>query len=96
MRRRTPSHGIGEASGKGRAARAATMAINDRKLGRKRLRTAVSVSVKVTSGRDFGVPELEIALGRVHDAVGPDAPIRWGHRFQYLLVGKARVEITAR
>jgi cell division protein FtsZ len=87
--------GTGEASGEGRAAKAAAAAIANPLLDETSIKSARGVLISIAGARDLTLFELDQAATLVRDEVDPDANIILGAIFDDTLEGLIRVSVVA-
>ncbi|MCR4268722.1 cell division protein FtsZ [Nitratireductor sp. ZSWI3] len=87
--------GTGEASGDGRAMKAAEAAIANPLLDEANMRGARGVLVSISGGRDMTLFEVDEAATRIREEVGDDAEIIVGAIFDNSLEGVFRVSVVA-
>ena len=87
--------GTGEASGEGRAIKAAQAAINNPLLDDVSMKGARGVIINVTGGYDLTLFEVDEACNLVRDEVDPNANIIVGSTFDESLSGTIRVSVVA-
>ncbi|MBD8554170.1 cell division protein FtsZ [Rhizobium sp. CFBP 8762] len=87
--------GTGEASGEGRAMKAAEAAIANPLLDEASMRGAKGVLVSISGGMDMTLFEVDEAASRIRDEVYEDANIVVGAIFDQELAGKFRVSVVA-
>ena len=86
--------GVGEASGEGKAGKAAEKAINSPLLECP-METARKLLVNISGNSDLGMKEVEEVMRIVHDAVDPDAAIIFGVIIEPDLGDSLRVTVIA-
>lgn len=86
--------GVGEASGEGKAGKAAEKAINSPFLEYP-METARKLLVNISGNSDLGMKEVEEVMRIVHDAVDPDAAIIFGVIIDPDLGDSLRVTVIA-
>ncbi|MFA7413416.1 MAG: cell division protein FtsZ [Rhizobium sp.] len=87
--------GTGEASGEGRAMKAAEAAIANPLLDEVSMRGARGVLISISGGTDMTLFEVDEAATRIRDEVDHDADIVVGAIFDKELAGKFRVSVVA-
>ncbi|EKF41415.1 cell division protein FtsZ [Nitratireductor indicus C115] len=87
--------GTGEASGDGRAMKAAEAAIANPLLDESDMKGARGVLVSISGGRDMTLFEVDEAATRIREEVGDDAEIIVGAIFDNSLEGLFRVSVVA-
>src|SRR3954469_556508 len=87
--------GLGEGEGEHRAVEAAEAALGDPLLDDVSVEGARGVLVNVTGGPDTTLLEVAAAVGRVREAVDPDATIVFGAVLDPALEGRLRVSVVA-
>jgi cell division protein FtsZ len=87
--------GLGEGEGGRRAVEAAEAAIGNPLLDDVSVEGARGVLVNVTGGPDTTLLEVAAAVGRVREAVDPDATIVFGAVLDSALEGRRRVSVVA-
>ncbi len=87
--------GTGEASGDGRAIKAAEAAINNPLLDDLSMKGARGVIINVTGGYDMTLFEADEACNRIRDEVDPNANIIFGATFDEHMDGMMRVSVVA-
>lgn len=87
--------GTGEASGDGRAIKAAESAINNPLLDDLSMKGARGVIINVTGGYDMTLFEADEACNRIRDEVDPNANIIFGATFDENMDGVMRVSVVA-
>lgn len=87
--------GTGEASGDGRAIKAAESAINNPLLDDLSMKGARGVIINVTGGYDMTLFEADEACNRIRDEVDPNANIIFGATFDETMDGMMRVSVVA-
>lgn len=87
--------GTGEASGDGRAIKAAEAAINNPLLDDLSMKGARGVIINVTGGYDMTLFEADEACNRIRDEVDPNANIIFGATFDEHMDGMIRVSVVA-
>jgi cell division protein FtsZ len=86
--------GSGEASGDGRAMRAAEQAISNPLLDHA-LKGARGLIISIVGGEDLRLMEVDEAAAFIKDMVDPEAEIIWGSAFNGDLEGRIRVSVVA-
>lgn len=87
--------GAGEATGEGRAAKAAHNAIQNPLLDETSLAGAQAVLINVTGGTDMTLLEVDEAANIISEQADPDANIIFGAAFDQALEGVLRVSVVA-
>ncbi|HUH49179.1 MAG TPA: cell division protein FtsZ [Mycoplana sp.] len=87
--------GTGEASGEGRAIKAAEAAIANPLLDEASMKGAQGVLISISGGMDMTLFEVDEAASRIRDEVHHDANIVVGAIFDEELAGKFRVSVVA-
>ncbi len=87
--------GTGEASGEGRAIRAAESAISNPLLDDVHMSGARGLLISITGGRDMTLYELDEAASRIRQEVDADASIIVGATYDDALEGVIRVSVVA-
>jgi len=87
--------GTGEATGEGRAKRAAEAAIANPLLDEASMIGAKGVLVSISGGMDMTLFEVDEAATRIREEVDADADIIVGAIFDRALAGKFRVSVVA-
>ncbi|QPC88299.1 cell division protein FtsZ [Mesorhizobium sp. NBSH29] len=87
--------GTGEASGEGRAKKAAEAAIANPLLDEASMMGAKGVLISISGGKDMTLFEVDEAATRIREEVDDDADIIVGSIFDSALEGKFRVSVVA-
>ncbi|MFD1329379.1 cell division protein FtsZ [Mycoplana ramosa] len=87
--------GTGEATGEGRAMKAAEAAIANPLLDEASMKGAQGVLISISGGMDMTLFEVDEAASRIRDEVHHDANIVVGAIFDQELAGKFRVSVVA-
>lgn len=87
--------GTGEATGEGRAMKAAEAAIANPLLDEASMKGAQGVLISISGGTDMTLFEVDEAASRIRDEVHHDANIVVGAIFDQELAGKFRVSVVA-
>lgn len=87
--------GTGEATGEGRAKKAAEAAIANPLLDEASMMGAKGVLVSISGGKDMTLFEVDEAATRIREEVDADADIIVGAIFDQALAGKFRVSVVA-
>src|SRR5207237_3817887 len=87
--------GTGEASGEGRALKAAEAAIANPLLDEVSMKGARAVLVNVTGGPDLMLFEVDEAVNRIRAEVAADANILFGSALSEDMEGRVRVPVVA-
>ena len=87
--------GTGEATGEGRAMKAAEAAISNPLLDEASMKGAKGVLVSISGGMDMTLFEVDEAATRIREEVYDDAEIIVGAIFDQQLAGKFRVSVVA-
>ncbi len=86
--------GTGEASGDGRALRAAELAISNPLLA-EALKGARGLIISISGADDMLLMEVDEIASYVREMVDPEADIIWGSAFNQSLAGRIRVSVVA-
>ncbi len=87
--------GTGEATGEGRAIKAAEAAINNPLLDDISLKGARSMLINITGGMDISLFEIDEAVNKIREQVDPDANIIFGTCLDETLSGSMRLSVVA-
>ncbi len=87
--------GTGEASGDGRALKAAEEAISNPLLDNISMNGAKGILINITGGKDMTLFEVDNAANRIREEAQTDANIIFGSTFDESLDGKMRVSVVA-